>query len=250
LKPISQKPKLATLPSISGPIEDDENNVLENNDNEYWNDLVIKDYLSEELITMSRLPKSKWKTLINLDLIRERNKPDKPPEAPKAAPFVLPLLSGLEPRFVSLEQEEDNKPKSKIINSMERVIQSKFLKTMSDCEKSGNYADIISQLTTLSPSSIDFEIRSLSYLNDFEEFKLFLRFVKAQLIEKKNFDIIQAVLNTFLKLHMDIISTDENLVQMCSEIEVIQNQIWSELQDVVDHTLCLISFFTNTFDQL
>ncbi|KAI3362543.1 hypothetical protein L3Q82_012817, partial [Scortum barcoo] len=57
--------------------------------------------LGAELITLSLLPESRWKSLLHLDTIKRRNKPVAPPAAPAAAPFFLPTLPGLTPRFTS-----------------------------------------------------------------------------------------------------------------------------------------------------
>jgi len=254
LKPISSKPNIASLPKIGG-IEDDEDmdQVMEDADVEetLWEVLEIKDMLGEELITMSQTAKSKWKTLVNLDVIRERNKPEKPPEAPKAAPFILPMAPGIEPRFIAVDKDDEPQEiKSRIINTTDKVIQSRFIKLLSDSEKSGDHTEVINDLQKMSPSAIDFEIRALSYNNNFEELKLILTFIRNQMAQKKNFDLYEALLNITLKLHMDIIPTQEVLVNLCSEIENIQNQSWSELLELMDHSLCLMSFFSNTFDNL
>lgn len=46
--------------------------------------------LSAELTTLSLVPKSRWQTLLHLDLIKERNKPAEAPKLPEKAPFFLP----------------------------------------------------------------------------------------------------------------------------------------------------------------
>lgn len=50
--------------------------------------------LSSEMMTLSLVPKSRWQTLLHLDLIKERNKPKEAPKAPEKAPFFLPSTSG------------------------------------------------------------------------------------------------------------------------------------------------------------
>lgn len=52
-----------------------------------------KDQLSEKMLTLSLIPKSRWQTLLHLDLIRQRNKPQAAPTKPKSAPFFLGALS-------------------------------------------------------------------------------------------------------------------------------------------------------------
>jgi len=82
--------------------------------------------------------------------------------------------------------------------------------------------ETLNQLKTMSPSAIDFEIRAISYDSNFEDLFLNLNFIKNELKSKQNFDIIQAYLNIFLKVHMEMIPNNEELVSLCTEIEEIQ----------------------------
>ena len=42
----------------------------------------------------------------HLSSFQERNKPKQPPKLPKAAPFFLPTIPGLEPKFAIPEEKE------------------------------------------------------------------------------------------------------------------------------------------------
>lgn len=55
------------------------------------------DQLSSEMMTLSLVPKSRWQTLLHLDLIRQRNKPTEAPKAPEKAPFFLPPVGEAKP---------------------------------------------------------------------------------------------------------------------------------------------------------
>jgi len=57
--------------------------------------------LEEGLVTLSNLPKSRWHNLQQLDIIKLRNKPKEPPAKPKQAPFFLPTVTGLQPKFIT-----------------------------------------------------------------------------------------------------------------------------------------------------
>ncbi|EAW12096.1 rRNA-processing protein UTP21, partial [Aspergillus clavatus NRRL 1] len=46
--------------------------------------------LDQHMVTLSTVPKNNWQTLLYLDLIKERNKPQDPPKVPEKAPFFLP----------------------------------------------------------------------------------------------------------------------------------------------------------------
>ena len=51
--------------------------------------------------TMALLPRTQWMGLLNLETIRERNKPVAPPEKPEAAPFSFPPSRGSNARRCS-----------------------------------------------------------------------------------------------------------------------------------------------------
>ena len=44
---------------------------------------------------------------------QQRNKPKEPPKAPKAAPFFLPTVAGLEPKF-AVDNVDEDRSKSKV----------------------------------------------------------------------------------------------------------------------------------------
>ena len=52
------------------------------------------DQLSSDMMTLSLVPKSRWQTLLHLDLIKQRNKPKEAPKVPEKAPFFLPSVGG------------------------------------------------------------------------------------------------------------------------------------------------------------
>lgn len=58
-------------------------------DGDMWDQFSPKDQLSKELITLSKIPSSKWNALINIDQIALRNKLQRPEEPLKPAPFLL-----------------------------------------------------------------------------------------------------------------------------------------------------------------
>ena len=59
---------------------------------------------NSDLVLLSDQPVSRWLNLLNMDVIRMRNKPQEAVKKPKAAPFFLPTIQGLEFKF----QVEDN----------------------------------------------------------------------------------------------------------------------------------------------
>ena len=52
--------------------------------------------ISADLVTLSLLPNSRWQHLLQIDIIKQRNKPKEPIKVPKQAPFFLPTIPNLE----------------------------------------------------------------------------------------------------------------------------------------------------------
>ncbi|XP_027193066.1 uncharacterized protein [Cicer arietinum] len=74
-----------------------------------------------DLVTLSLLPKSQWQSLINLDIIKVRNKPIEPPKKPEKAPFFLPSVPLLSEEILfelgkALLEEKDVKDEEKQMN--------------------------------------------------------------------------------------------------------------------------------------
>lgn len=70
------------------------------------------DQLSTDMMTLSLVPKSRWQTLLHLDLIKQRNKPTEAPKIPEKAPFFLPSTNSNKAQdsdaLVATKQEEQS----------------------------------------------------------------------------------------------------------------------------------------------
>ena len=73
------------------------------------------------------------------------------------------------------------------LNNMKRFF--KFIFTIDE--------SFMTYMNSLSPSSLDFEIRSMEQISDY---KLFIKTMKSSLLTGKNFELVQAYLNVFLKV--------------------------------------------------
>lgn len=83
------------------------------------------DQLSNKMLTMSLVSKSKWMTMLNLEAIKQRNKPKEPPKAPEKAPFFLTLngkdavdTSGLESTIADEKVELSRVQKFSLANGI------------------------------------------------------------------------------------------------------------------------------------
>ena len=100
--------------------------------------------LDGDLVTLTLLPRARWQTLLNLEVIQQRNKPKEAPKPPEKAPFFLPTLPGVEHRFDVQEAENAKKSKkpSKRLEKAAAASESVFYQKLStedpagDCESS------------------------------------------------------------------------------------------------------------------
>jgi U3 small nucleolar RNA-associated protein 21 len=86
------------------------------------------DQLSNDMMTLSLIPKSRWQTLVHLDLIRQRNKPIEPPKVPEMAPFFLPSLNSVN-AITSTEDDQSafsNLEKSRILKIAQGLSDNPF----------------------------------------------------------------------------------------------------------------------------
>ena len=78
-------------------------------------EVVLPSSVAQYTVQLTHGPRSKWGTLSQLELIKERNKPVEPPKEPEKAPFFLTTTPGLTPEFVNLEKEERPEGESRFV---------------------------------------------------------------------------------------------------------------------------------------
>lgn len=203
-------------------------------------DYVSPVQLQEDLITMSGLAHSRWQNLLNIDIIRKKNKPKEPPKVPESAPFFLPTIPSLELKF-DLSSVKDAEVNKKLIIHPELENLTLFAKSLLSI-KDSQFEEVIEKLKNMSPSSIDFEIRSLS-ADEKTSNTLLLHFMKMiyHMMEKKmDFELAQAYLAVFLKCHGTTITEDETLRNYLDTLQEIQSKSWFVLRDKLFHNLSVV----------
>ena len=166
--------------------------------------------LDASLLTLSLLPQSRWQTLLNLETVRQRNKPIQPPQKPKAAPFFLgsALTNGITSKSTATVEPvptpaiaEVEKSRISRLSSLQPVhsVISTHLDTFA-AEKGTD--DLVSYLSGLSPSAAELEIRSLTM----QEMPGFIRALTLHLRHRRDFELVNTWMAVFLKLHGEFVS--------------------------------------------
>jgi U3 small nucleolar RNA-associated protein 21 len=202
------------LANADDEIEDDLLDALEQ-------DINVEDGLSADLLSLSIVPRSRWQNLLHLDLIRQRNKPTEAPKKPEKAPFFLPSLeSGQtsqaaaptddQPSLAEIENE-----KKRVMKLAQQGQKSKFSLLLSAAGENEDYVPFLEHLKSLSPAAADVEIRALS--TDGDEIACFTRALMWLLKEKKDFEVGQAWMAVFLRMHGEVVVSDEGLREVVQE---------------------------------
>lgn len=174
------------------------------------------DAISADLVSLSLVPRSRWQNLLHLDVIRQRNKPIEPPKKPEKAPFFLPSLQERQARPGGASEEQDlaelEQERSRIMKMDRSGSQSKFTTLLQKCGESQDFNLFLEYLKSLNPAAADVEIRSLSSVGGNEnELVSFVQALVHLLRSKHDFELGQAWMSVFLRLHADVVVADDDL---------------------------------------
>jgi U3 small nucleolar RNA-associated protein 21 len=180
-------------------------------------------YLTSTLQSLSLIPRSRWQTLLHLDLIRHRNAPIAPPTKPEKAPFFLPSLRDREKGLVAVPTTSGGKDTSAAAGGelltieRSRVLQSglnngsassesefsRLLRSISPTSSDDDGIEaFITHLKTLSPARADLEIRSLAGEGEHTSFILALT---EWMERKRDFEAVQVWIGVWLRVHSDVV---------------------------------------------
>jgi U3 small nucleolar RNA-associated protein 21 len=204
----------------TGLLED----VLEGENEEDEEDEVAAsniEQLSSDLQTLSLVPKARWQTLLNLEVIRERNKPKEPPKKPENAPFFLPSMINPATNLPMVESSatltiEDSKTtisKSRIsqIADPSASATTQFTIYLSNFRKTRDSTAFVAYLSTLPPSATDLAIRTLDPTAPYLELVSFIEALTARLKQKRDYELIQTWMAVFLRCHSSLVLESEQV---------------------------------------
>lgn len=243
-------PPLLPLPSVGIDESQDVSIKIqaekEKDDIEVEEEYQSPQQLSEDLVTLSLLPTSRWLNLLHIDTIKRRNAPVEPPQIPKSAPFFIPTVPGLDFKFGSSDQGETESSK-KEESRLKSALTFESLTPFGEVLKSKDYAHALEMLMGMGPSAVDVEITSLDPATGGSEEVIlnFLQMVKYSLNNKKYFEITQGYLGLFLKVHANFIIENENAQELCYKLSLYSKSSWHSLQNSLNQSLSLLSYLKN-----
>jgi U3 small nucleolar RNA-associated protein 21 len=97
----------------------------------------------------------------------------------------------------------------------------------------------------LSPSNADLELRSLSLGNgadDSNELLHFIRALTAQLKARRDYELTQAWMTVFLRLHFDVVMESQSLLAALEQWKGLQEKECDRLDDLVGYCSGVVGF--------
>merc|ERR1719383_994256 len=220
----------------------EEQDVEMDKEEEVDDEFVSPEQLDEDLITLANLPSSRWLNLLNLDVIKAKNKPKQPPKKPKAAPFFLPTIPGLEQQFLVEKEEEKDEGLDRFLVDITSF--TEFGKALGQASTAEDFKEMYKTFLEKGPSAVDIEIRSLAPEGGGNVSLMiqFLDMLKYELKRHTNFEVVQAHLGLFLKIHGEMIVSTPELRKPLETIQQSVEENWTQLQTELDTSLCILNF--------
>jgi len=206
------------------------------------------DQLSSDMMTLSLVPRSRWQTLLHLDSIKQRNKPTEAPKAPEKAPFFLGLAAkpGQSDDLATAADSADAQSESRITKYDRNRMEQAFSNKLRAAAASGKYDLFIEHLKTLSPSTADLELRSLgigsTHDDESNELLHFIRALTSRLRARRDYELTQAWMTVFLRLHFDLILESDVLMVALKEWKEQQAQESERLDGLVGYCSGVVGF--------
>lgn len=176
--------------------------------------------ISEDLITLSFGPRSKANTLLNLETIKQRNKPKEAAKKPTNAPFFLQLTgekvgdeaSGREGKSVIMNKEDESNVSAageglQLKPGQNAAFESKFTRLLRENAKSGDFVEFLKFFSVASPSTVDLEIKSINSMEPLTEMTNFVKALTFGVKTNLNYELMQVFFQLFARNHGDILYT-------------------------------------------
>lgn len=202
--------------------------------------------IDSSLITMSTLAASRWQNLLTLDTVKKRNRPKVALNKPKHASFFLPTVAGLDFQFDLSDQKQDANGRKEItkLNQPNHFSNlTKFGHCLDGSVKTNDFTKCIQYITSLGPSMVDFEIKSLDpHAGGNDTVMLqFMKMIHHMLVSNSNFELAQSYLGLFLKEHSRYIISQSTLREFLKQIETAQIDSWKKLENKLIYGIAVAS---------
>ena len=207
------------------------------------------DQLSEDMTTLSLVPRSRVQTLVHLDTIASRNKPQEPPKKPEKSPFFLPSIDSKQTATAGASSESNDltvtAAERSRISALRRRAADRPFTSLLQAALLDNDA-FVAHLKSLPPSVADVEIRSLDALAWPNELGIFVRALTTRLRQRRDYEVIQAWMAVFLKAHADLAGQDEDVARALREWKEVQEKEAKRLGSLAGYCSGVVAFLRSS----
>ena len=116
---------------------------------------------------------------------------------------------------------------------------SDFTRRLADDDDDDDYDTFFEYAKSLSPSTLDLEIRSLISLEHLSDF---VQALIARLRSHKDFEAVQAMMSVFLTVHADVLMANQELRELLHRLREEQKRESGRLRDLVGYALGTLNF--------
>lgn len=219
------------------------------------------DQIDSSLMTLSLQPRNKLNTLINLDTIKQRNKPKEAPKKPENAPFFLQLTgekigdeAAVREGAVKSSNSTDNNQTEETEDSLNPLkpvgsvnFESTFTRLLREGSVSQEFTEFLTYLSNASPSVTDLEIKSINTQPPLTEISSFIDALTQGYKQNQNVELIEAWLNMLLKNHGDVIKQipDEKLSNSLKKWYEVHESKTDSFDDLVKYCSSVINLLSS-----
>lgn len=208
----------------------------------------------DDLVTLFPGARSKFQTLIHFDTIKQQSKPKEAPKKPENAPFFLQLTgeqvgdraSVAENAVAGSKPTEDalQEPSLRVLAIKgEHSFESKFTGLLRTGDEAGDFFEFIDYVVAAAPPVIDVEIRALNSQPPLDEMQWFVRALTQAMASHRNFDMIEAMMHLFLRVHGDVVyHHHDELNEVLTEYRDASNATQAKAEELVKFCDGVISF--------
>jgi U3 small nucleolar RNA-associated protein 21 len=106
---------------------------------------------------------------------------------------------------------------------------------------------VLAFLSGQSASGTDSALRQLGMeiMRERDELALFLDFVAMALPRRTNFELVQAYLALFLKIHAEVVAAHPSLQAKVAALRAQQRAAWRTLEELFQRNMCLVQYLSN-----
>ena len=124
-----------------------------------------------------------------------------------------------------------------------------LMRQLRRAQSSGDYTAAVALLRQLGPSALDGELRSYLAWDEsqptaaeVDRLRVLCRFLEHELVEGRNFDLVNAVLAVVLEAHGTTLMQDASLRRCCDRLRKLLVRAWGRLRGALDEVACAVGF--------